>query len=313
MSEQKFEAIKNGQPLNDFPVDLPDYSDTETDQHNYCFVTGRHGEFFYLKIGASWFCLGLIIHSTLFICYHILFLLSDDPNLIKCSSFTTLLLEILLPLYAIFTLYFIFKYCNLIINEFRGLARFGLMHSIGTAMSFWIYTIVRETTDALYIKEHKKNGIFWIESINETDSRESVPIIACPGPDALNTVFQNFSPYLYPFIIEFCILMAGIFYMMWSNISKCPRKDGCSDPLIYGSDQFFEYHDLVPTHHTHEDGTVSFTETVRNRSVHEINNQQNNVIYLDCQGANRGVFGAMLLIVGTVVTIILLFIAVSEE
>lgn len=187
------------------------------------------------------------------------------------------------------------------------------MHSIATAMSFWIYTIVRETTDALYMKEHSKKGQFWIEDIEETESRESVPITACPGPDALNTVFEHFTPYLYPFIIEFCILMAGIYYMMWSNISKCPRKEGCSDPIIYGSDQFFEFHDLVPTHHTQEDGTVSFSETLRNRSAHETNNQRNNVIYLDCQGANRGVFASMLLIVGTVVTIIVLFIAVSEK
>lgn len=191
-------------------------------------------------------------------------------------------------------------------------------------MSFWIYTIVRETTDAIYIKKGKENGF----SLNGTfsgngeDEEESgLPILACPGPDSLNTVFKNFSPYLYPFVIEFSILMAGIFFMMWSNISKCPRKEECSnEPLLYGSDQFFEFHDLVPTHHTHEEGgvgdsggTVSLSEQLRNRSAHETHNQRNNVIYLDCQGANRGVFAAMLLVVGTVVTIILLFYAVSEE
>ncbi|XP_063704569.1 proton channel OtopLc-like [Culicoides brevitarsis] len=313
LSEITMDAIQNGKPINDVNIEFPDYSniEEEKEEHNYCFVTGRHGEFFYLKIGAAWFCLGLTIHSTLFVCYHTLFLLSDDPLLIKCSSITTLMLEILFPLHAIFNLFFIFKYCNLIINEFRGLARFGLMHSIGTAMSFWIYTIVRETTDAIYIKEHKKSGSFWIENeLNVTDPREGVPIIACPGPEALNTVFEHFSPYLYPFIIEFSILMAGIFYMMWSNISKCPRKDETNE-------EFFEFHDLVPTPHTPLDEPRTSRSysgvTQRQRSLHETHSQGNNVIYLDCQGANRGVFAAMLLIVATVVTIILLFIAVSEK
>uniref|UniRef100_A0A336MFV6 CSON015478 protein n=1 Tax=Culicoides sonorensis TaxID=179676 RepID=A0A336MFV6_CULSO len=323
LSEQTFEALKTGQPLNDNFINLPDYSDIETENHNYCFLTGRHGEFFYIKIGAAWFGLGLIIHSALILCYQVLFLISKDPGVLKCSSIATLLLEILLPIYAIFVLFFVFKYCNLIINEFQSLARFGLMHNIGTAISFWIYTIVRETTDAIYIKQSKKetyNQLFGPQMANNRindDEEEGYPILLCPGPDVLNTIFKNFSPYLYPFVIEFCILMAGIFYMMWSNISKCPRKeDEVREPLIYGSEQFFEFHDLIPTHHTHEQGlggAISFSDQLRNRSAHEIHNQQNNVIYLDCQGANRGVFAAMLLLVGTVVSIILLFIAVSEE
>ena len=49
--------------------------------HKYCFVTGRHGEFLYLKLGAAWFAFGLLIHSILNLTYQIF-----DPLLNKYSA-----------------------------------------------------------------------------------------------------------------------------------------------------------------------------------------------------------------------------------
>lgn len=50
------------------------------------------------------------------------------------------------------------------------------------------------------------------------------PDFECFGPDELNYVHRTVSPYLYPFIIEFNILIVGIWYMIWANISHCPKK-----------------------------------------------------------------------------------------
>lgn len=120
-----------------------------------------------------------------------------------------LALEILFPIYSLFILFFIYKYINVIINVYRGAARFLLMHAIGTSLAMWIYTIVSETVGAIAIAEEYENV-----SVNEE----------CRGPDALNYIHRNISPYLYPFVIEYCILIVGIFYMIWGNISHCPKK-----------------------------------------------------------------------------------------
>lgn len=120
-----------------------------------------------------------------------------------------LALEILFPIHSLFVLFFIFKYINVIINVYRGLARLMLMHAIGTSLAMWIYTIVAETVGAINIAE-----------IYENITVENV----CEGPDSMNFIHENISPYLYPFVIEFCILIVGIFYMMWGNISHCPKK-----------------------------------------------------------------------------------------
>lgn len=49
---------------------------------------------------------------------------------------------------------------NVIINEYRGLARVLLMHAIGTSLAFWVFTIVRETADAIALSDDKQgNGL----------------------------------------------------------------------------------------------------------------------------------------------------------
>lgn len=177
--------------------------------HRYCFQTGRHGELFYLKLGAAWFCFGLLIHSILTISYQVIFLMDDRIKFRECASILTLCMEILFPIYSIFVLFFIFKYANVIINKGRGLARFLLMHAIGTSLAFWIYTIVRETVDAIRLKNlYKTESKSAFESFLRTAllSQEG-EVIECPAPEMLNSIYRNFSPYLYPFVIEFCILV----------------------------------------------------------------------------------------------------------
>lgn len=135
-------------PLPDIVVNPP-----KKISHRYCFATGRHGEFLYLKVGAAWFCFGLLIHSILTISYQATYLSSDTPP--ECRDPLQLTVDIMFPIYSLFVLFFIFKYCNVIINNYRGVARVMLMHAIGTTLAFWIYTIVNETVLAIRIKQKK--------------------------------------------------------------------------------------------------------------------------------------------------------------
>ncbi len=104
------------------------------------------------------FAFGLLIHSVLLIVYQVVFLTANDYTFYKCASVITLALEILFPIYSLFVLFFIFKYINVIINEYRGVARFFLMHAIGTSLAMWIHTIVRETAGAIAIAQRYEDG-----------------------------------------------------------------------------------------------------------------------------------------------------------
>lgn len=103
------------------------------------------------------FAFGLLIHSILQISYQVFFLSQTNANLTNCASITTLVLDIMFPIYSLFVLFFIFKYMNVIINEYRGLSRILLMHAIGTSLAFWVFTIVRETADAIALSDDKQN------------------------------------------------------------------------------------------------------------------------------------------------------------
>lgn len=46
----------------------------------------------------------------------------------------------------------------------------------------------------------------------------------CGKSNALNAIHRQFAPYLYPFVIEYCILVVGIWWKIYANINQCPRK-----------------------------------------------------------------------------------------
>lgn len=57
---------------------------------------------------------------------------------------------------------------NVVINVNQNLARIFLMHAIGTSLSFWIFTIIHETANAIAEKveetgKHSKINYDFIE------------------------------------------------------------------------------------------------------------------------------------------------------
>lgn len=139
--------------------------------HRYCFTSGKNGDSFYLKLGASckWkylpdffddqhrlflqicpgFAFGLVVYSALQCSYDAYFISSNGDHFFECASYMTLALNTLFPIYSLFSLYFIVKYMNVIVNVNQNLARLFLMHCIGTSLSMWVFTIIKETTDAI--------------------------------------------------------------------------------------------------------------------------------------------------------------------
>ena len=117
---------------------------------DYGFASGRHSSSTYLKIGATVFCFGHMIHTGLILAQKIVFVTDEDESFRSCVTLTGLTMSCLQPIWAFYQLFFIYKYANLIINCRMLVARFGLMHCIGTSLCFWIYTILQETLQALF-------------------------------------------------------------------------------------------------------------------------------------------------------------------
>ncbi|KOB73277.1 putative otopetrin [Operophtera brumata] len=208
-------------------------------KHQYCFSEGRHAESFYLKLGASGFAIGHLVHSMLQITVQLGFLLDEDINNDGCINHLATVLDFMIPCYCILQLYFIFKYSNVIILRSQCLAHFAMMHMIGSSLCFWIFAIVRETTLTLAIYAHSVygNGNNGSQKYSDEQIAKKLGKLidihdlynkSCTGSAAINTIIGNLSPYLFPFSVEFNILIVAVYYIIWSNIGNCDNYNKTS-------------------------------------------------------------------------------------
>jgi len=274
----------------------------------YKFLHGKMGANFYLKCGMAAFCFGSVIHEGLRFGQQLYFFATSNEN---CRDFAALMAHLVTPLYSFYQLFMMFKYSNLVINRHKILARFGLMHIIGTCVTFWIRTILEEAFEDFvhkmdYFKTQSKPvnldassmftnrallaaptnadqqtslanlllGSLWPSETSvpfsltnatttvaphgqpqQTDASlahsallalMSSPIsatispqlarhlpdsYACAQNTLLTTKSMNALPYLYPFTIEYNLLIAATFLSLYFNIGKVGHlSGGCSLP-----------------------------------------------------------------------------------
>lgn len=116
------------------------------------------------------------------------------------------------------------------------------MHCIASSLCFWLWTILRETIDSLsssddgneedYSREEnfgENTGLIFVEdnpialpltSYNKKGATKLVGFLnntvrlftsTCEGDEGLSLIYQNYSPYLYPFTVEYSILVGKLY------------------------------------------------------------------------------------------------------
>ncbi|XP_026747058.1 proton channel OtopLc-like [Trichoplusia ni] len=260
-------------------------------KHEYCFSQGRHSGSFYLKMGAAGFALGHLVHSLLLLAVQVGQLMDNNIDNDECVKILQVVLDVMLPAYCFLQLYFIFKYSNVIILKAQSLAHFAFMHLIGSSLCFWISAIVRETllSLTLYASSRDSSAGYSDFSDNHSINEHALSIDErfinvsnlynpnCNSTAAISSIYENFSPYLYPFNVEFNILIVAIYYIIWSNIGNCDNEDNGSDINSTSDDN---YHLCkIPTANEDND----FTSNI--------------VIYADCHASNRGLFLGLIVMV----------------
>ena len=105
----------------------------------------------------------------------------------------------------------------------------------------------------------------------------------CEKTTDLTEMINFTTPYLYPFSIEYNLLIVGVWILLWENIGK------------------IELHTHIPSVEVtyEEDNSKGFSSNL--------------IIYVDCHSSNRGLFAGLLMTVSTVISIILFFIFTSSQ
>lgn len=136
---------------------------------------------------------------------------------------------------------------QVIINRRIELSRFALMHCIASSLCFWVWTILRETMDSLTHhsvgqdaakadgltpSSHRSSQVpvaMALTSYSKHGAKELIRFLngssavrvgtVCTEDPRMNIIYQNFSPYLYPFTVEYSILVGE-----WKMEFRCWHK-----------------------------------------------------------------------------------------
>ncbi|XP_064123051.1 proton channel OtopLc-like [Macrobrachium nipponense] len=283
---------------NEKGKDQKNDNDSCQDIHqDYGFTDNSHGGSLYLKIGATVFCMGHLIFSGLELASKLAFYLNHDEDYQLCTSLTDIVMSVMLLIYTFYQLFFAFKFSNLIINKRMILSKFGIMHCTGSGICYWIYMIVQETLASLWKKTQASesssattvlysdvNPLYTVsvKQTNETYIAGSL-YTGCKQTTQISTIITDSAPYLYPFSIEFNLLMVGFWILLWEN------------------------HGKIEKHHRLPSIEVVYEED-NSRDL-----ASNLVIYVDCHASSRGLFTGLLISIVAVISIILYIVFSSEN
>lgn len=264
---------------------------------------------FYLRLGAVGFGIGSMIKSGLQFGE---FFELDFRS--PCINILQRLLPILHLTFTFAQLYFVFLNSKMCIQSYKAIARFGLMHMVGTNLSVWCRELVKETIREInehmslkkgathtmpeaepltYVTAGSGNGSEY--SFNPDNGDLSVLVSSVGGintsvnvgPDIVNDpqcletslmskVVEDAAPYLYPCSIQYSLICAGILYTMWTNIGK---------RLLYQS---------------------SDEESQREAKV------RSQKLSVDCSSSSRGLFMGIFLLVSAVISMIVFFMLINK-
>ncbi|KAG8306480.1 hypothetical protein J6590_046799 [Homalodisca vitripennis] len=268
-------------------------------------VPFQHYGSFYLRMGAVAFGIGSMIYSGLEFGQY--FELERDT---KCHNVLLALTPATRMAFIFIQMYFIFlnDEQQMRVTRHKVLARFGLMHMIGTNLSVWLNVLVQETKhEILTFYNPENNTIEFNHRSKSHSSHENVlafnspaealalthqrvtrglksphHIYECRRTNIIGSLVQDASPFLFPCTIEYSLICAAILYVMWKNISRLPHQ--LSQPAS-------EQVDKVPPLHY-------------KRSPHHYS--------VDCAQAHKGLFVGILVLVLTIISLILFFVLISR-
>ncbi|XP_065302900.1 proton channel OtopLc-like isoform X2 [Dermacentor albipictus] len=259
--------------------------------HGYTYLTGRHSGSFYLKAGMTVFCCGHLIHEGLLLGQEIIAWMHAGE---VCTDIALLLVHSLRPLFSFYQLYFLFKYSNIVINRWVTLAKFGIMHCFATTLTFWFRTVVNDAygdvVKALKGKTYnpvvalQSNTSFAEPQLYLSERPEFESNWSCAVADLFSPAYIRPMPYLYPFAIEFNLVLAGVWFIVLQNVGTSAHKYCRHDPAA--------------------EACSAVTQEV---------SENNLIINADCHSANRGLFAGFVVLLGSVVVMIIFYVALLEN
>ncbi|XP_003258533.1 proton channel OTOP1 [Nomascus leucogenys] len=135
----------------------------------------------------------------------------------ECLSATEGVFPVTHSVHTLLQVYFLWGHAKDIIQSFKTLERFGVIHSVFTNLLLWANSVLNESKHQL--NEHKERLITLGFGNITTVLDDHTPQCNCTPP-TLCTAISHGIYYLYPFNIEYQILASTMLYVLWKNIGR---------------------------------------------------------------------------------------------
>lgn len=239
------------------------------------FLSGRHSGSFYLKGGMVVFCFCHLVNEGLLLQRSIQALLWRGCN---TKDVLNIVFHVQRPTYSFYQLFMAFKYSNIVINHSTGLAKFGFMHMIGTCLYFWFSSIVQEYRHNVHDDD---DDVYLAVNNDSAHASHGNGSSASRGGPMFDTI--AITPYLHPFTIEYNIILAGVWFIVWQHVGT------------------------EPSHHlARRESVPESLSAQQDASYHS-----NLVVSADCHAANKGLFAGIFLLLTAIVSLVIGQVAFS--
>ncbi|XP_066089337.1 proton channel OTOP1 [Saccopteryx bilineata] len=152
-----------------------------------------------------------------------------------CLSATEGVFPVAHAVHTLVQVYFLWGHAKDVIQSFKTLERFGVIHSVFTNLLLWANSVLNESKHQL--NEHKERLITLGFGNITTELDDHTPACNCTPPTLCSAISHGIY-YLYPFNIEYQILASTMLYVLWKNIGR--KVDGSPHQKIQ-----FKFHGAV--------------------------------------------------------------------
>ncbi|XP_016059188.1 PREDICTED: LOW QUALITY PROTEIN: otopetrin-1 [Miniopterus natalensis] len=145
----------------------------------------------------------------------------------ECLSATEGVFPVTHAVHTLVQVYFLWGHAKDIIQSFKTLERFGVIHSVFTNLLLWANSVLNESKHQL--NEHKERLLTLGFGNITIELDDHTPPCNCSPPALCSAISQGIY-YLYPFNIEYQILASTMLYVLWKNIGR--KVDGPQRPRM---------------------------------------------------------------------------------
>ncbi|KAL2077516.1 hypothetical protein ACEWY4_027020 [Coilia grayii] len=137
----------------------------------------------------------------------------------SCISAVIVVYPVVHAVHTVSQVHFLWFHIKDVIKRYKTFERFGVIHAVFTNLLLWCSGVMSEAEHYMSNHNRRLSSLGFVNhSITEAAAEESD--LDCNCTTSACTMFSSSLYYLYPFNIEYHIIVSAMLFVMWKNIGR---------------------------------------------------------------------------------------------